>query len=215
MPTGYTHDLETRNYDLKGWIKESLARGMGICVTMRDSGTMTEQQILAELEKGSGTYYLEKIESTRKELKRLQVATSEEVYYAQTGVLDAARAKYASDLNEYKTKKALHIDAIESTKKLLSKAVETNQSEVVINTIKFGLDQLIQALSWDYGTPPPEPKIFSQTVDQWKEERIESLKKDLAYYTNEKTKDDARFKERIAAYKELVSFVNSTNLELQ
>lgn len=66
MPTGYTAQLQSSNYDIKTWLKEVVVRNFGITMSMRDDGDLTEQEIKDNLNKDS--YHKQKLAKCSKEL---------------------------------------------------------------------------------------------------------------------------------------------------
>lgn len=45
MPTGYTARLKEMNYNVRRWLKESAVRAIGVTISLRDDGDLSEKEI--------------------------------------------------------------------------------------------------------------------------------------------------------------------------
>lgn len=210
MPTGYTHNLEQRGYDVKSWIKENVIRAMGVCVTLRDAGDKTQAEIIEALEGDKAeAYHAKALREAQTALTQFDQSTEDQLKAWYESEREKARVSNENRLKEYNEKKEKHIKAIHETEALLARAKRTDAGEVVIGTLRFALEQLQSALSFDYGSPPYVDKVLNQDLEQWKHETKKQLLWNVEYHAKETQKESQRHYDRAAEYKKLVEFIDT------
>lgn len=213
MATGYTHALEEMNYDVPRWIKEKMIRAMGVCVMLRDNGDLSEQDLKKALARPaySKSYHGEAIASTKKELKRFEERTDLQWEAAYKKSFKEEQKRYDTRITEYTEKKQKHEASLATVKKWFEKAQAENQSETVINTLKYSLEQLNQAYDWDYRNPPSRPSVLDLDWKGWRDEQVEATNRSLAYHEKELVKEEERKSQfnPIEEYDRLISFVDA------
>jgi len=210
MPTGYTSNLETRNYDLKGWLKESVIRAMGVCVTLRDDSDLTEKEIKTKLKKSGESYYEKALKESKQKLKIFTDSTDKQLEHNYAQLVIQATKQAKADEEDYNRKKALHVKSLNDANSLYEKS--TGKAELIRNTLKFAVEQLEHSLSFDYGSGPYRPAILNKDFPTWKENELKSLTPDVQYYQTELEKDNSRTVDRWAQYVEFTNFIDSADL---
>jgi hypothetical protein len=213
MPTGYTADLESMKYDVKKWIKESVVRAFGVCMELRDEGKMDQNSLMKFFKnfKKEESYYEKALRSANEELKEKMnwsPVAWEKAYWDE---FYKERESLALRMAEHKEKKAAHIQSIGRVAALYNKATRTNQEELIVNSLKFALDQLNQTLEFDYGHEPYRPGILDQTPIEWQRDSIKCLHERIVRYSESiKEEADKRHKagSPAASYEKLVKFVD-------
>lgn len=214
MPTGYTADLEARNYDVKSWLKENVIRGMGVCIALRDHGKMTVEEIIGALKKDeSESYHANKLKEAQQALTDFKSLNAAQLFQQYEKELAEAEKKYVERCKKFNEKKTLHLKATAETTALYNKAVEEKQGEVIVNTLRFALDQLNQAFSFDYRSGPYREDILDQTFDEWNIAKRKKLLWDIEYHGRELPKEENRNFDRLNEYKNFVEWVDSTQTE--
>ena len=201
MPTGYTSELdETPNITTAQWIMENLTRAFGVCVTLRDNGDMTEEQIeshLRERVEGDGSYYMDALKKTQEEFKRLRYdPTYWDVEYAST--VERLEKYNKESIEEANALKIKHYKAIED----LIILRECTTDETTKNIAQFGLDQLELVKS---DTEPYIQEIPS--FEKFKKDKYNSICKDLEYYAKNLKEEKEREQSRLEAYLKIKSEV--------
>lgn len=209
MPTGYTAELEKNGYAVKKWIKESVVRAMGVCVTLRDNGSMSQKEIEQSLAGESDSYYTKRLKEVEAGILELNTATEKALLKRFASECDLATKKYQARLKEHKLKSEAHLKSTTESKALLDKAIAAKESEFIINTLKFAVEQLESSYRFDYGGAVYKEGIIDLTFEQWKATTLKELEKNKVYYELELAKEQARVNDRHKQYLELVKFVDS------
>jgi hypothetical protein len=214
MPTGYTADLEKRGYDIKSWLKESVIRAMGVCVTLRDNGTMSVQEILASLKEEEGdSYHSKKLKEAQAALVEFKKLDADALQALYTKEKSAAQIDFDRRKIEYDLKKAQHLEALDKTAALLGRAINEKQSEVTVGTLKFAVEQLKRAYEFDYGSGPYVADILKQSFDEWNIEKRRKLLWDIEYHGKELPAEERRNFDRFNSYKKFVEWVDSATVD--
>lgn len=210
MPTGYTARLESMGYNTKRWLKEAVIRAMGVCITLRDDGDLSEPEIRARLAMDTGeSFYSKHLRLAQEELARLQGLTPAG-WEAEWGAEAAAAVKaYDARMKEHAEKKANHERSIQETAAMLATAEQGRQGEVVVNTLKFALAQLRQAYEFDYSSLPYREAVLDQTVVQYQAARLEAVRRNVDTYSKEKAAEISRTTNRLAEYDHFATFVDN------
>lgn len=213
MPTGYTANLE-QDYNVGRWLKESVVRAFGICMSLRDEGTLDENGIKKHLKKElkEEPYHSRRLRETTAELEAAARRTDSSWETAFNKALKEEQADYARRLEEYAKKKSLHIASIGKVAALYNKAVRDKEEELIVNGLKFALDQLNQAMDFDYRSEPSKPSVLSQTAMSYKAAQIKALEWNVKYHTENLEKETTKKDDGAEMYERFVNFVN-TNLK--
>jgi len=212
MPTGYTAELEGMKYDVKRWLKESVARAFGICMHLRDDGKMTQQQIMDSLKKlrKEESYHERRLKEETKELADAMNRTPmdwEKAFYEK---LQSESNDYSKRVQEHREKKAAHAQSMAKVTALYNKAVNQNEEELIVNSLKFAVEQLTSAYDFDYGHEPYRPAILDQNPEQWKLATIKAHHDSIVYHTKaiqEEADRKLKHGDPALSYQKLVNFV--------
>ena len=209
MPTGYTADLENRKYDVKGWLKENVIRAMGVCVSLRDEGRMTVKDIKNALKKDlSEPYHTKRVRESKANLTEFQSLSDAELKIRYAKERDAAKIDFIKRKKEFDEKKAAHLKAITETSTLYNQAIQEKQGEVIVNTLKFALEQLNSAFNFDYGSGPYRDKILDHSFEEWIAETDRKLNWDVDYHTKESARENTRTDNRLNEYTKFVDWID-------
>lgn len=210
MPTGYTADLEKRKYDVKGWLKENLIRAMGVCVTLRDDGSMTQNEILKALKPSKEEPYHEvQLREARGRLAQLTETSVDKLQKTFEKDRGKTESLYKKSCAEHEEKRQNHEAATMEVRSLLKQARAENAGDVTIGTLEFALQQLEQSYQFDYGSGPYRHEILDQSFEQWCEARRKKALWDIDYHSKEAAKETSRNSDRYAEYKRFIEFVDS------
>jgi hypothetical protein len=215
MPTGYTNQLEEMRYDVRRWLKEGIVRGMCLCAGLRDSGDMTEDQILKSLsgknaDGGDSSYHSTQIAMANRRISRLS-GSEKELRAEFDRKKDKAYREYDKSLKAWEGKKASHQRSLVEVNKLISKSKKAGikGDTVTAGVLEFAKEQLERVLQSDYGTPPWREGIMDMDFRGWIREERNSATHDIEYHTKERAKSSAMKSDNSAMYREFVEFVNS------
>lgn len=203
MPTGYTAELDdSPELTTADWIKKHLVRNFGVCVNLRDHGTMSEEEILAFLEEQvdkSSNLYLKEYNKALEELNKISEMSFDEkkkLYDVEVARIQNYNEK---SINEAHQTKLRHQKVIEELQKVKNNA----HYDVLENIAQFGLDQLELVKS--------ETQPYLQDIPSYKthiDSKVKKLRRDVIYYSEKYTKCRERERERLEAYKQIVKRVN-------
>lgn len=208
MPTGYTANLE-KDYNVKRWLKESVVRAFGVCMNLRDEGDMSQEGILKSLKKtmAGDNYHAKALKKAQAELKEANQRTDADWIEILATRKKEEQDDYTKSLSEYAIKKAAHVKAIGQVASLYNKAVADKEEELIVNSMKFALDQLNQTLDFDYGREPSKPSILTQTTLEYKASVIKSLEWNVKYHTENAEKEKMN-DGRADMYQRFINFVD-------
>jgi len=210
MPTGYTADLETKKYNVKEWLKTSVIRAMGVCVTLRDGGSMSESEIINALKKeADNSYHDQKLKDAQRAWNDFKDLSPKQLLSVFDSEKKIALKEFEARNKEFEAKKLAHENATEETEQLYLKAKNERQGEVIVNTLKFALDQLQSAMGFDYGHGCYRDKVLDQSFDEWNAEKNKKLLWDLEYHAKELAKEEERNASRFTEYKKFIEFVDA------
>lgn len=213
MATGYTHALEEMNYDVPRWIKEKMIRAMGVCVMLRDNGDLSQKDLQKALARPAHvkSYHGEHVNISKRQLKTFGERTDLQWEAAFKKSFKEEQKYYDARITEYTEKKQKHEASLATVKKWYAKAQAEKQSETVINTLKYSLEQLQQAYEWDYRNAPSRPSVLDLDWKGWRTEQIEVVERSIAYHEKELVKEEERKNEfnPIEEYDRLISFVDA------
>lgn len=213
MPTGYTDRLEKRDFDLLKWLKEDAVRAMGVCVILRDEGNLSEAEILERLRKdASENYHEEKLRVARAELAAAKERTDQQWTVAYSEAKHKAQQDYEKRKKEHDEKSAKHLRATKRVEAMLAKAPD--KEGVVRGTLRFALEQLQRAWSFDYGHDPYQEEVLRQTEREWISATNNKTLWNIEYHSKELAKMDQRAYDRFSGYKELVEFVDNVGAQV-
>lgn len=206
MPTGYTKALEDNGYDLKKWIKQDIARGMGMCVMLRDDGPKTEAEILESFSESN--YHAEALQKAIAAFQYSEVRTQKDWEFAYKKELTTAMLDYDKRVEETNAKIKKHKKCQAQVTEMLNQATARREGEAVVNSLKLACEQLETAMDFDYGGPVYREEILNQTLEEF----VKKSKKDAYEQVQSRTVSLAAERERTAsrreAYQSLVDFVN-------
>jgi len=209
MPTGYTADLEAKKYNVKEWLKTSVIRAMGVCVTLRDHEKMSTEEIEKALEKeASNSYHAQKLKDAQKSLDEFKSMTPSQLQEAYEKERSGAKESFEKRLTEQESKKKAHQQAMAEVEELWIKVKDTVQNEVTVGTLKFAREQLKQAFSFDYGHEPYKEEVLNQSLDAWNVAKRKKLLWDIEYHGKELVAEEKRNYDRYRQFKAFVEFVD-------
>ena len=207
MPTGYTAALENMNYDLKRWLKESIIRSMGICVSLRESIDMTEEELKEHFEQEeTESYYKKALKAKKEELAEYSDKNFNWEKHFNEKQLEA-KNDYDKRVIEYTKKKEQHLKCIKDIETLAKKA--DNKGELIKKAINFGLEQLHQAYQFDYDYFPSKASILNMSLENFKQNTLDFIKREIRHYSEEVLKESSRNASSQMAYNEYVTFINN------
>ena len=203
MPTGYTSTLdETPDMTTGQWVMESLTRAFGVCVTLRDSEDMTEEQVeihLRERVEDAGNYHIEALEKTQEEFRRLRY---DQTYWA-TEYASMVEIKEKYNRESIEEASALKIKHDKAREELIVLRVHT-RDETTRNIAEFGLSQL------ELVKRETEPYVSEiPSFEKFKRDKYNSVCRDLEYYSKEIREAKEREQSRLEAYLKIKSEVVS------
>lgn len=217
MATGYTHALKEMNYDVGRWLKESLIRGMGVCVVLRDEGDLAEEEIAAKLDRQSRDTYEERaLVDIKKELADLKNTSDKELKARFLKEQQDAKLDYECRVEEFRIGKQKHLEALNEIRRLqdLAKKDAWPETSVVRGTLEFAENQLASTLKVDYSdTGPYIPDITKKTFNEWKTTKLIYLQDRVIDYTARIEANKARLENRGDMYRHFVKFVNDAGGE--
>ena len=202
MPTSYTATLdETPNMTTGQWVLESLSRQFGVCVTLRENGDMTEEQIEAHLQERvdeAGSYHIDALKKAGETLQKIG-EDSDSFWPTEYASVVEHKEKYNREsIEEANTRKVKH-DKARGDLIILR---ERTTDEATRNIAEFGLSQLELVKS---ETEPYITKI--PTLEKFKENTIHQLNRDIEYHSKNLEADKKRERSRLEAYLKIKSEV--------
>lgn len=213
MPTGYTAELEAMKYDVKRWIKEKIVRNFGVCMELRDEGPMDQSSLMKFFtgRKKEESFYEQSLRETKEKLKDVMnwsPVAWEKAYWDE---FYKERTDYINRVEKHKNNKNSHVLSIGKVAALYNKAVATNQEELIVNSLKFALDQLNQTLDFDYGHEPYKPKVLDQTPIEWQRDTVRDMHDRIVRYSKhieEEANKRMKHGSPALSYTKLVKFVD-------
>lgn len=206
MPTGYTDALEKMEYDTKRWIKESVSRGMGMCILLRDYGRLTAEEIREHLKNNPSDYDTKELNKYNAELTRVGLFTESEWQKEFLQKRNEAQKDYDKRKIEFDEKEFNHKKSMKEIE-ILIKAAKT-QPDHILNTLKFAQEQLQTAYNFDYGSGPYRDKILDMDLVGFQEQTLKDLNWRIKYHTEQISEDKNRNSNCYNAYCDLVRFVD-------
>ena len=186
MPTGYTHAVQDGKITSLREFALSCARGMGVCIAMRDDPADTP---IPERFEPSTAYHDEHIATAKRTLETAPGLTAKEC-----DVL--AQADFEAEMEGHLKYAKSRDDARLNYKNMIAK-VEAWKPHEDINGLKnFMLEQLRSSIDFDCSESyQPEPPI-RLTGEQWRRKQLERASKDLAYHEKERAAEIRRTEDR-------------------
>lgn len=207
MPTGNTYELDEKNLDTKTWVMKTLARAFCICIMMRDSGDLTEKQMINRMKQDTkpSEYNVKKLEAAQRDLKKFQLLTDEQ-WKSKMQRENKKRQKHTKDNNIKADKiKAKHNKVREELNQVLkTKGI----SSITRNIAKFGIDQLNLCKSEEENTFFPEYDGIFTDVEVYKKEQVDTAKHYVQYHQKEIRDEIKRGKDRLKTYLKLKKDIN-------
>lgn len=211
MPTGYTAQLQSMDYDTKKWLKESLSRAFGICIMLRDEGNLSQAEIEEKLKAKEESYYTKALREAREKLTYLTTADKNDIERELEELKQKSIESRQKRIKEFYYNKSKHEEVLSELKRMREVATD----EVSTNIINYGIEQLEQAIPFDFKECCAETpdSIESMTVEEYIQITIFQLEKDIERYIKNIKEEDNRDKERYESYKTFVEFVDNYNKE--
>jgi len=184
MPTGYTHNIA------KGISFEEFAlhcaRAFGALVSMRDD---TENTPIPDEIKPSN-FYTEKLAEIKSELTTIKNLTPSEIK-------QRCAKEYQEHLN-YQKERRKEIENLKKqyTNMLASVKKWTPPTVDHVGLKEFMVNQITQSIDYDCNPSYYSEQVHKKDDRTWVADKINELKKDLAYYTKEYKKEIERCKDR-------------------
>lgn len=204
MPTGYTNQLDKKDFDVKKWISESLVRNFGVCVAFRDSGEMTKEEMLDIFEKNAkNPYYkreLAKAIAEREKLTKLCDAEWKEK-------MENANKKEKEYYDKANAERRKIREGHEKTRLWLSGLLTCDISEVTKNIVKYGLEQL-KTVEREYEADINEPTLCNNVSD-FSGTNLKEAQRHIDYCKKELIKERERETERLQIYKRILEDVEN------
>lgn len=208
MPTGYTARLKEMKYDVRRWLKESAVRAIGVTMSLRDDGELTEKEIEKRLKSqhSDEPYHMQKLKEAVAELKQVRTWDENDWQVAFERDLEVAQKEYKRRVREWNEGKEAHIAALQEVECI---AKVKGQDEVTAGVLKFAQEQIKSGLDFDYGREPYREKVLDQNVAQYKAEKLTSLEWNVNYHTEESRKKNIGNTDCHAAYVAFTKFIDS------
>lgn len=206
MPTGYSQELINKNFNLKKWLKESIARNFGMLVCLRDSGNLSEKEIIKQLKNQTSSYHSKKKQEILEELNKInnnEISTLKNEFLKLQKDSRAHREKRVKEIQEETAK-------FEAARQKLHDANLKSEGEIVPNVLTLAIQQINEHIRWDgnYSYYEKPEKIETQTFEEYLINKKETLIKDLENCEKNCQEDCERNEKRLTAYLELVNFVD-------
>lgn len=164
MPTGYTRQLEETNFNLEKWFLESLVRNFGLCVSLRDDGFLTQNEILERLK----TDIKEPIKPHKRNEQELKAKFEENKKYLQ------------AEIDRIKTAKVKYDETVAKVNQLEEKQ---GKSEMLAAIVEFAKQQL-RVVADEYNTEYYE-KELEISYDEFLKREAAGYDSCLAFYEKE------------------------------
>lgn len=158
MPTGYTHQLAERNFNVRAWLLNDLIRGMGIAIMFRDDGHLdleTMEQKLQEYVQVEQVSVDKAIAEQAETIAKMHLMTQAEWQTEYDQQTKANEEAHACRLAEYHVGHAAHQKALDQLRTMQPKA----KSEVGVGLLKFAVEQVQTGMGFDYGSKPDPVEI--------------------------------------------------------
>ena len=191
MPTGYTSKLESRNFDVKTWLKEDLVRAMGICASLRDHADLTQDQILTGLRNdSSSSYYVDRLKAELDTLAELKARSDQDwsQIYATQRKLEQERYDVRVKENEEKLqayRKAMEITTAASQKikqhAPKDKGITRGVLELAAQQLQVGIEE--------YSQPPYCPNILNLDLENYRKWKILEAERLIEYLKEQSEKE--------------------------
>ena len=210
MPTGFTDKLEKRDWDLQNWLKVDLARGLGLCVMLRDDGDMDQQAIAKALKEEREDNNLVRCAKRLKNAKSFLVSVQKKTmpqwrkeWKALSEKQVKAKAEYIAEMIPKTEKWNAAVTKLQSI---------TPKGEVASGAVRLALDQLATVrtefsvsnsdIEWMFSCPP--------TAEDLRDYELKRARDAVKY--NQKDYDEAKkasLRTRFKMYTEFVEEVDS------
>jgi len=203
MPTGYTAKIDDDpTMTAARWVTEGLSRAFGVCVTLRDSGDMTADQIEEHLKENierSTKYYRKELDRTKKFLSYIN--KKPDTYWTTEY---ATMVKQSTEYNQKNKKETTELNARHNQIRQELITLKDSTDDMVTKGIaKFGLEQL------DLVKSEHEPYIRKiPSFEDFQKEKLASLNHDLEYHKKNLIETEKREKDRLLAYQTIRSEVS-------
>jgi hypothetical protein len=206
MPTGYTSYLQASNFDFKRWMTTVVPRAFGICYSLRDMPMdMTKEEIAGMISDSDDSYYVTSLAEHRKEHKRQSKRPdSEWKVLSKLSYVDDMNC-YEQEMQKYQTERGRFLDTIAEIERLQTKVPENDPDNLFKNILDFAWKQLKETLKYDYSSPPTLPKQIDWR--QYKQEKLDSLTDDIAYYEEKIRLHEHQGKNHSDMYHSFLNFI--------
>ena len=199
MPTGYTAELDDTNIDTATWIKSNLVRAFGMCVMMRDDGSLDEDAIKKKLEADSSTYHEDRLKESIEELEKYTSMSDSGWQTLYKKYCDKTNRENKESIKKARVKMLRHAKARSD----LLKVKKSTSDDITKNVVNFGIEQL------DVCKSECEPYISTiNKFPAFRSSRITSAERSIQYHTDEMAKEIDRDDGRLEAYMKVVSEVD-------
>jgi len=201
MPTGYTYKLD-EGTSARDWIIESLARAFGMCVMLRDEDSgLTQEEIIEKL-KESSDYHVKNLKKAKDLLEKYKRYSSED----WRKLLEKHNEKIIRENKRRVDEASILRYKHECARKDIQKVLAVTKDTVTKNVLRFGIDQLERVRTEEEAWLED---LYTGGVEEFKEEKLETVKHDIDYHTKEKAEQERRNRERVICYKKLIEEVDN------
>jgi len=203
MPTGYTAQLDDKNWNARKWMLEGISRAFGVCVTMRDDGHLSKKEIIKTLTKSDDdSYNNQALKENKIKLKKYLSMTDDAWKKKMKQENDGIKQGNTKQIKKTILLRNKHNQVRQDLNKILK---SPDARDVTKSIAKFGIEQLNVAEKYDctsYITP---------THKKWKRFKSNTIyetKRSIGYHTKELKEETERNKGRLEAYLELAEDVD-------
>jgi len=200
MPTGYTAYIEDGEVSSGNDFIMLCARAFGATISMRDEPL--NKPIPEKFEISS--YNNNQLETAKLNLSKIENMSNDDIQTEIDLEYNKNQQYYKNKIEENKIQYNRHINILNEIKKWIPPTLDHNElKQFAINQINLVLSDYAES---DYYID--KINEVKPTIDQWKREKIESIKKDILYYTKEINAETKRIESRNDWIKQLRDSLN-------
>jgi len=213
MATGYTHELERMNYDVKKWLMESIPRAMGMCVRLREEKLGMSVAEMREKIIEDPNYYDDLITVDTIKLSKLKKKTQAEWVRDLDEDQETTKRAWEERLEKWKFKRNKHKDSLKTINHLHFKATDATTKQI----LEFAQSQLHEVILWEYKREY-EPKLsecpYESSWESYRDAKISYLKEYISSCEDSKKETNKINKEHLDAFDNYMKFVANIDKEI-
>lgn len=210
MPTYYTDRLLSKK-NLKMWLKEDIVRALGICVSLRDNGPMTQLEVEKALAKeGVPDYHEQRLEELIAEKNIFEGKSDTELLEIFTAEQKNSNASYVAHCDKYERDKYFFSKMLDKIDKVIILA----NDEISLGALKYAKEQIKLTLDHDYSIGIYRPAVIDYSFAEWKDTVFKRCHSGILYHSGKIAEKSAKLEKgsRLKSYKTFIEFID-TNME--